>query len=166
MAQSPFTSATAEDTDAKLERLTGRDGVGAKLRDAHRAYNRLLQGRLAEEGITLGMWYFLCALWQEDGISQRELSRRVGTMEPTTVSALGHMERYGLVRRQRDPMDQRRRVVRLTRKGKALRGRLQSLQEGLETPGMIGLSASDTASLATLLDRVTESLERAASPRG
>lgn len=145
--------------EGALDALTGRDGVGAKLRDAHRAYNRLLQTRLTEEGVSLGMWYFLCALWQQDGISQRELSRRVGTMEPTTVSALAQMERRGLVQRQRDPLDQRRRVVRLTRQGKALRETLQPLSGILETPDQLGLDEGEIDTLRSLLDRVAESLE-------
>jgi DNA-binding MarR family transcriptional regulator len=150
---------TADESAGALDALTGRDGIGAKLRDAHRAYNRLLQMRLNEEGVSLGMWYFLCALWQQDGISQRELSRRVGTMEPTTVSALAQMERRGLVQRQRDPLDQRRRVVRLTRQGKSLRERLQPLSGSLETPDLLGLAEDEIETLRTLLDRVAESLE-------
>lgn len=156
-------SALSDSDDDGPDLRTGRDGVGAKLRDAHRAYNRLLQARLAEEGVTLGMWYFLCALWQEDGISQRQLSRRVGTMEPTTVSALAQMERRGLVQRQRDPMDQRRRVVRLTRRGKSLQDRLQPLQVRLEAPAQLGLDEAETAQLLQLLDRVAENLEQSAA---
>lgn len=157
----PVTSPHLQDRslDAQ-EPLTGRNGIGAKLRDAHRAYNRLLQARLGEEGVSLGMWYFLCALWQQDGISQRELSRRVGTMEPTTVSALAQMERRGLVQRQRDPLDQRRRVVRLTPEGQALRERVRPHHDLLETPEQFGLSADQVAQLADLLDRVSETLER------
>lgn len=156
-------SALSDSDDDGPDLRTGRDGVGAKLRDAHRAYNRLLQARLAEEGVTLGMWYFLCALWQEDGISQRQLSRRVGTMEPTTVSALAQMERRGLVQRQRDPMDQRRRVVRLTRRGKSLQERLQPLQMRLEAPTQLGLNDAEAAQLLQLLDRVAENLEQSAA---
>ncbi len=44
-------------------------------------------------GLKRGQWYFLRVLWTEDGLSQRELSARVGTMEPTTVIALRSMER-------------------------------------------------------------------------
>ena len=152
--------------DAVLGPFAEGHGLGARLRNAHRAYNRLLQIRLTEEGVTLGMWYFLCSLWQEDGISQRELSRRVGTMEPTTVSALAQMERRGFVERERDPADQRRRVVRLTALGRALQNRLQPLHESLETPGQIGLRKTEIAHFMELLDRVAEHLEQADIRRG
>ena len=67
------------------------------------------------------MWYFLRVLWQQDGISQRELSQRVGMMEPTTASALNNMERKGFVRRLRNRTDRRVVNVFLTERGRALR---------------------------------------------
>jgi DNA-binding MarR family transcriptional regulator len=58
--------------------------------------------------VTRGHWYFLRALWVEDGLTQRELSARVGMMEPTTVIALKGLEKAGLVRRARSRKDARR----------------------------------------------------------
>ena len=60
-----------------------------------------LEKRISPHGVTRGQWYFLRVLWEEDGLSQRELSVRVGMMEPTTVIALRSMEKAGLVRRAR-----------------------------------------------------------------
>ena len=62
---------------------------------------------LAEHGVSHGHWSFLRVLWEEDGLSQRELSTRVGMMEPTTVIALRGMEKAGLVRRSRSSADRR-----------------------------------------------------------
>jgi DNA-binding MarR family transcriptional regulator len=98
--------------------------VGYLLRDTYRAFSRLLQARLAPHGVTMGMWFFLRALWQDDGLTQRELSRRVGMMEPTTVSALNHMERRGLIKRVRNTADRRKVNVFLTREGRALEPKL------------------------------------------
>src|SRR5262249_57263649 len=64
------------------------ESSGYLVRDAHRAFQRLLERRIAAYGVTRGQWYFLRALWNEDGLTQRELSARVGMMEPTTVIAL------------------------------------------------------------------------------
>jgi hypothetical protein len=74
---------------------------GYLVRDAHRAFQRLLERRIAAYGVTRGQWYFLRVLWITDGLSQRELSARVGMMEPTTVIALRSMEKSGLIRRVR-----------------------------------------------------------------
>jgi DNA-binding MarR family transcriptional regulator len=75
------------------------------VRDAHRAFQRVLERRIARFGVTRGQWYFLRVLWIRDGLTQRELSARVGMMEPTTVIALKGMERAGLVRRARSRED-------------------------------------------------------------
>ena len=70
--------------------------LGYLVRDANRAFQRLLEKRISPHGVTRGQWYFLRVLWEEDGLSQRELSARVGMMEPTTVIALRGMEKAGL----------------------------------------------------------------------
>jgi MarR family transcriptional regulator, organic hydroperoxide resistance regulator len=93
------------------------DSVGYQLRVTHRAMQRYLQAMIQPHGITIGMWYFLRALWDEDGQTQRELSRRIGTSEPTTLNAIAAMERIGLVTRDRDKTDGRKLNVLLTEKG-------------------------------------------------
>ena len=97
---------------------------GYLVRDAHRAFQRLLERRIAPYGVTRGQWYFLRVLWNADGLSQRELSARVGMMEPTTVIALRSMERSGLIRRVRSNDDRRKVRVTLTAKAKRLRHEL------------------------------------------
>src|SRR5579875_3067159 len=67
------------------------------------------------------MWYFLRVLWDGDGLTQSQLSRRVGTMEPTTLSAIGGMEANGIVRRERDTNDRRKIRIFLTEKGRRLK---------------------------------------------
>ena len=56
------------------------ESSGFLVRDANRAFQRLLEKRIAPYGVARGQWYFLRVLWNEDGLSQRELSARVGTM--------------------------------------------------------------------------------------
>ncbi|MBE7608248.1 MarR family winged helix-turn-helix transcriptional regulator, partial [Salmonella enterica] len=88
--------------------------VGYQIRSTHRALQRFLQLKIEPYDVTLGMWYFLRALWAEDGLTQRELSRRIGTMEPTTLLAIQKMERRGLVQRVQNKTDRRKWHVRLT----------------------------------------------------
>src|SRR6266511_889072 len=80
------------------------ESSGYLVRDAHRAFQRLLERRIAAYGVTRGQWYFLRVLWNEDGLTQRELSARVGMMEPTTVIAL----------RSSDLLRFRRAIARMT----------------------------------------------------
>lgn len=107
-------------------------GFSQVLRDLHRAFARALQERIVPHGVSMGQWFFLRALWEEDGLTQRELSQRVGMMEPTTVTALNSMERRGLVERCRNTQDRRKVNIYLTPKGKALRDVLQPMAAEVE----------------------------------
>ncbi len=133
--------------------------VGYLVRQTHRAFTRALQTRIAPRGVTIGMWFFLRALWQEDGISQRELSHRVGMMEPTTASALINMERKGLVRRVRNRADRRIVNVFLTERGRALRRELLPLAAEVNEVALRGLTAGDVGHLRALLAKLQARLD-------
>jgi DNA-binding MarR family transcriptional regulator len=134
--------------------------VGYLVRDANRAFQRLLEKRIAPHGVTRGQWYFLRVLWAEDGLSQRELSTRVGMMEPTTVIALRGMEKVGLVRRKRSTTDRRVTQVYLTAKSRRLRDRLLQISHGLNDRSIEGLSAADIARFRRIITRMTRNLDR------
>jgi DNA-binding MarR family transcriptional regulator len=134
------------------------DSVGYQIRATHRLLQRFLQIRIEPHGITLGMWYFLRALWHEDGLTQRELSLRVGTMEPTTMSAILIMEERGLVRRIRNETDRRKWHIHLTPKGRALRARLTPLAREVMDTAVQNLSRGQVAELLAGLAEVQISL--------
>ena len=132
--------------------------VGYLVRQTHRAFTRVLQARIAPHGVSIGMWYFLRVLWQEDGISQRELSQRVGMMEPTTASALNNMERKGFVRRLRNRTDRRIVNVFLTERGRALRRELLPLAAAVNELALRGVSADEVDKLRAVLTKLQAAL--------
>ena len=134
------------------------ESVGYQVRATHRALQRFLQFKIEPHGITLGMWYFLRALWDEDGLTQRELSTRVGTMEPTTLSAILVMEKKGLVRRVRNLDDRRKLHVYLTPKGRAAKGKLLPLAREVVDTAVQGLSRGEVTRLLKNLAEVQKNL--------
>jgi MarR family transcriptional regulator, organic hydroperoxide resistance regulator len=134
------------------------ESVGYQIRATHRLLQRFLQSKIEPHGITLGMWYFLRALWHEDGLTQRELSNRVGTMEPTTLSAIVIMEKKGLVRRVRNQDDRRKWHIHLTPKGRALKGKLLPLAREVVDTAVQNLSRGDVTQLLNGLAEVQKSL--------
>jgi DNA-binding MarR family transcriptional regulator len=139
---------------------------GYLLRDTHRAFTKVLQARIASENVTIGMWYFLRALWEEEGLTQRALSRRIGMMESTTVPALVLMERRGLVTRQRDTKDRRRSRVYLTERGRALKAILLPDAKAANLIALDGVSEEDQAVLRRILRHVRTNLERTLAGTG
>jgi DNA-binding MarR family transcriptional regulator len=133
---------------------------GYLVRDAHRAFQRLLERRIAPHGVTRGQWYFLRVLWITDGLSQRELSGRVGMMEPTTVIALRSMERSGLIRRVRGADDRRKVRVFLTTKAKRLRNELLGVARSITEAAEREIGARELASFRRVITRMTANLDR------
>lgn len=135
--------------------------AGYLVRDANRAFQGVLERQIAPYGVTRGQWYFLRALWVEDGVSQRELSARVGMMEPTTVIALRGMEKAGLVRRARSSEDRRVTHVHLTAKARRLRDRLLKISQGVNDQAEQGIEAAEMDRFRRVIARMTENLDRA-----
>jgi DNA-binding MarR family transcriptional regulator len=136
------------------------ESSGHLVRDAHRAFQWLLEKRIAPYGVTRGQWYFLRVLWSEDGMSQRELSARVGMMEPTTVIALRSMEKAGLVRRVRSADDKRKAQVWLTAKAKRLRNELLTLARGITEEAERGVSRREWQIFRRVIMHMTANLDR------
>lgn len=128
------------------------------LREAQRCLSRALADRIGDHGVTIGQWYFLRALWDEDGLTQRELSQRVGMMEPTTVAALNGMERRDLVQRVRNTRDRRKINIYLTEKGSALRNTLLPYEDEVNRLAVDGLSVSERQALQKALSQVARNL--------
>lgn len=133
------------------------ESVGYQIRATHRSLQRFLQLKIEPYGTTLGMWYFLRALWHEDGLTQRELSDRAGTMEPTTLSAILIMEKKGLVRRVRNHNDRRKWHIHLTPKGRALKAKLLPLARDVVDTAVKSLSQREIAQLLGALAEVQKS---------
>src|SRR3546814_13767652 len=76
------------------------NSIGYLARVVFRSFSRLLERRTLTHDVSAGQWRFLRQLWREDGITQRELSERVGMREPTPVVALKGLEKAGLSTRK------------------------------------------------------------------
>jgi MarR family transcriptional regulator, organic hydroperoxide resistance regulator len=156
----PQPSAKAKSSPRRAKEFPPRISSGYLVRDAHRAFQRLLERRIAAYGVTRGQWYFLRVLWNADGLSQRELSARVGMMEPTTAIALRSMERSRLIRRLRGDDDRRKVLVFLTAKAKRLRDELLTLARGITQDAEHGIAVRDIACFRRVITRMTANLDR------
>jgi DNA-binding MarR family transcriptional regulator len=134
------------------------NSIGFLTRIAFRAFSRALEVRTAPYGVSSGQWRFLRVLWREDGITQRELSRRVGMREPTTVIALKSLERSGFVTREKSVDDRRKVHVFLTPQAKALHPVLMPAVSEVNRVALNGLSRDEVAVLRKALALVGKNL--------
>jgi DNA-binding MarR family transcriptional regulator len=136
------------------------DRLAHLVKDATRALVRALQVRLVQHDVSFGHWTFLRVLWEHDGLTQRELSREAGVMEPTTFTALQALERLGYIERRQLPENRKNMYVHLTAKGRALKDKLVPLAEEVNRIAVHGVDAAQLAAARGVLLAVIENLAR------
>ena len=142
------------------------NSLGYLLRIAFRSIARALERRTQPFGVTGGQWRFLRVLWIEDGLTQIELSRRVGMREPSTVAAVNGLERAGLVLRRKSLTDRRKVHVYLTARARRLREKLVPFIAEVNAIGLQGLTAKEAKAMRQSLVKVIANFGREDSDRG
>src|SRR4051812_44872252 len=137
-----------------------QDRLAHLVKDATRALVRALQVRLVEHEVSFGHWTFLRVLWERDGLTQRELSREAGVMEPTTFTALQALERLGCIERRQLPENRKNVYIHLTAKGRALKDKLVPLAEEVNHLAVHGVDPAQLATARAVLLAVIENLAR------
>jgi MarR family transcriptional regulator, organic hydroperoxide resistance regulator len=143
----------------EIEKLVNlNSSLGYLFKEAHAVYTAALRWKLKPYGITLAQWYFLRELWQHEGLSQRELSRRMKISEPTTATALRLMERRGLISRRQNKKDLRGLHIYLTEKGRSLKTSVLAPVLSLNDEAVRGLSKAGIQELRNGVRRVINNL--------
>lgn len=71
-------------------------------------------------------WFpVIYVLHHKTQLSVVELAAEIGYTHPSTISLLKELEKQKLVRGQKDKLDQRKRIIRLTEQGRALVTRME-----------------------------------------
>ena len=115
---------------------------------------KVLRTHLQKHGISTAQWFLLRVLWSEEGLSQRELSERVSTTEPTTQSALLRMEKQGIIKRVKSTKDRRANSIYLTKKGRALEPKMIPYAFEVNRLAVQGLSKSELKTFKSLIGRI------------
>ena len=116
--------------------------------------------RLAPKGVSFGQLPILLCLWKVDSITQKVLSEGVLIEGPDVVRTLNRMECDGPVSRSRSTTDRHQVSVRLTEKGRGLRGALVGLSNDVYRAALDGLGRAGQHVLDCLLVRLIRNLER------
>jgi MarR family transcriptional regulator, organic hydroperoxide resistance regulator len=138
--------------------LPADTALGYQLRLTDELLRARLQERIAPLGARLAQWNYLRVLWEQDGLSQQELSDRVSRLGPNTAAALNILERSGLVRRERSNTD--RRVVRvyLTAKARAKQDAMIRAAVEVIAAATTNIAESDVLTLLRILKQMQDNL--------
>jgi DNA-binding MarR family transcriptional regulator len=139
----------ADDTD---------ESIGYLLRDTSRRILNTMSDELETHGLSLPRYFVLRELYQQEGLTQREIANRVGVLEPTIVATLDALERGGLVVRERNTTDRRKASVMLTPAGRALRETLLGYASTVLEHALTGLADDEILALRSVLKRIKSNL--------
>ena len=117
--------------------------------------NRFMQ-LLQQEGIDIGFsgWIVLSRLWEEDGLSQQEISVRSGVAKPNISTYIDSLEQKNYVVRIDDPQDRRNYKIHLTQKAKSLMDQCQALARQSNEETVQKLNAVEREQLLALLQKI------------
>jgi DNA-binding MarR family transcriptional regulator len=125
------------------------------------AVGRTYKPMLDALGLTYPQYLVLLSLWEQDGRTVGGIAERL-TLDSSTVTPLvKRLEAAGLVKRTRNPSDERQVVVRLTDEGRAIRERCGCLGEALFEQS--GMSLSDLVDLKARVQALLDGLCRRAT---
>lgn len=139
--------------------LARRESLGYQVNHLARLLEHALRVRIGQHGVVPGQFAPLLALYEQDGLTQRELCDRVRIEQPTMANTLQRMERDGLVDRVPDPADRRRAQVLLTERARALQGVLTAAAREVNAAATRGLDESEAAVVMDAVGRLIANLE-------
>jgi len=153
------TAAPRRAADAVHDAYGTDESMGFLVKEAARAFVRALAPRIARHGVSPGQWFVLRILWEQDGLSQRDISRRLGIMDPSTASTLASLARDGLIERRKHPTDRRQTLVYLSAEGRALRDRILHCAKEINDLAAAGIAPDEVALSRRVLMRMIDNLQ-------
>jgi DNA-binding MarR family transcriptional regulator len=85
-----------------------------------KGFSRSFQLRAASLGFAPGQFPILVELWNEDGLTQRDLVAKLEIEQATIANTLSRMERDGLIERRSHPKDKRAQLLFLTARAREI----------------------------------------------
>ncbi len=132
MSQKPASS------ESVVEALRLDNQLCFALYGAANRMTRLYRPLLDALGLTYPQYLAMLVLWEQSPLTVGALGNLLDLDSSTLTPLLKRLETGGLVERRRDPEDERRVIVALTDKGRALRDQAASVPEqmicALDTP--------------------------------
>ncbi|MBY7731970.1 MarR family transcriptional regulator [Vibrio splendidus] len=109
---------------------------------------------LKKHGLSIALWPTLMCLWEEEGVTQRDIAAKSKVENSTTTRTLDKLEKLELVERRADPHSRRSFRIYLTEKGKALEEVLIPIPVRLNEELMSALDAQEQQQMIGLLKKM------------
>jgi DNA-binding MarR family transcriptional regulator len=136
--------------------LSFQSGTGYLLGKVGAVAKQRWTATLAQTGVSPNQFLVLMALAETGPVCQQFLAGVIGIDPRNIVPILDSLEARGLVSRETDPADRRRRVIDLTPAGQRIVAELSALGEQTERELLASVPPADQESLRRILRTVLD----------
>lgn len=144
-------------------KLRAADSVGYQAHVLARLFRNHMNEHLRRLGMSVGQFAILRALWEDDGLSLKEIAERCPIDLTTVTRTLGRMERDGLVRRHRNTHDKRVVNFFLTANAKANRDSAITGTVEVNERAFRGFDDAEREAAMNLMERLEDNLRNETS---
>ncbi len=120
----------------------------------------LINHRLRDLPIRSGNHIFLWVIWQQDGITQKEICEMLHMEKSTTAKAIRHLIDLGYVSKKRDESDKRFTRLYLTRAGRQAAPLVEQVVLDIRKALVRGLTAEQTRQAFELMNKMFSNIQQ------
>ncbi|CED57890.1 MarR family winged helix-turn-helix transcriptional regulator [Aliivibrio wodanis] len=120
--------------------------------------SKSFEAELKQHGLTVALWPTMMCLWEEEGVTQRDISEKSKVENSTTTRTLDKLEKLGLVERQADPNSRRSFRIYLTAKGQALKETLLPIPISVNKQMLSSLELNEQKEIIRLLQKMVATI--------
>ncbi len=109
------------------EKIERSDSFGWLINVLASQASKDLDHELKPYNLTVALWPTMMCLWEQEGITQRDIAVKAKVENSTTTRTLDKLEKLGMVERKPDPNSRRSYHIYLTEKGRAMKPDLEQI---------------------------------------
>jgi len=133
--------------------------LGVAIAQIARRWRVRLDQRILPFGLTESRWLVLLSLARRgDGVTQKDLARRLAVEGPTMVRTLDWLEGQGFVERRAAAGDRRAKTIHLTEAARPVLQQIEAEAAAVRGEILEGIPEEDLAMCLSVLDRVAQGL--------
>ncbi|MDB5621135.1 MarR family transcriptional regulator [Tardiphaga sp.] len=122
---------------------------------AAHAFTRVYKPLLDGLGLTYPQYLVMLVLWERDDVAVKYIGERLFLDSGTLTPLLKRLEAAGLIRRTRNPDDERQVMIALTPQGQALRDKAKTVPHGV-----LAAAACSADEMLTMKDEIVALRDR------
>lgn len=139
--------------------LRVEDYISIKLHQTDLKLTSEIKSRLQPYNLAPEQNLVMMLLWEKDGLTQNQLSEKLGKDKTNIARMVGNLEGKGFIERKFCPSDRRSLEVYLTEDGRKLKEEVVPVSEAFNADVTEGLSEQDLVHLDQVLTKILNNIK-------